>query len=107
MRCRRADCIYCGPYQHALVERAILEMPLVSEALAMLDEDVVPAPAANEDVPQEAWACIRNESRPLAERVQVVLNSPSPPHVQRVLLAALGVADEMQSSGPAASAATP
>ena len=48
-------------------------------------------PAPEDDVPPEAWACIRDESRPLAERVQVVLASPSPPHVQRVLLAALGV----------------
>ena len=57
----------------------------LDDALAdLLDDDECEAPP-------EAWACIRNESRPLAERVQVVLNSPSPPQVQRVLLAALGV----------------
>ena len=56
-----------------------------------LFDAVVPQPAPEDEVPPEAWACIRNESRPLAERVRVVLASPSPPHVQRVLLAALGV----------------
>jgi len=29
MRCRSAVCIYCGPYQYALIEQAILGMPLV------------------------------------------------------------------------------
>ena len=59
----------------------------------LFDGAALTEPTADDEceAPPEAWAFIRDESRSLDERVRVVLASPSPPHVQRMLLAALRI----------------